>query len=379
MSEEASSTPAEAPPLRLPAELPATVAIAPVATLSGHKDRVWCVAWHPSENVLASASGDTTVRLWGEVGGRWAVLAVLEREHEGTVRHVSWSPIGEYIACASFDRTATVWRRSSDDGWEFEIEGVLDGHESEVKCVAWATETTLATCSRDHTVWVWDRVNEGEYECAGVLAGHSQDVKYCTWLMPTDDAQRPLIVSCGYDETVRVWGDSHRSDDWQCAQTLKGHEGTVWAAAPQRLEPTMVEVRAAEAGAAPLPQPLLATCADDRRVLFWRRDGQGRFHVAATAAGFCERTVFQIGWAPGGAALLACAGGDNSVTLLGLSMDGGGEVHVRPVARVLDAHRADVNTVAFAYSGAADSDEGLLLASGGDDGVVKLWRVTAHD
>ena len=44
------------------------------ATLEGHTDRVWCVAWEPQGRSLATCSSDKTVRLWapsraaGELG-----------------------------------------------------------------------------------------------------------------------------------------------------------------------------------------------------------------------------------------------------------------------------------------------------------------------
>mmetsp|Transcript_14776 Transcript_14776/g.45821 ORF Transcript_14776/g.45821 Transcript_14776/m.45821 type:complete len:174 (-) Transcript_14776:1033-1554(-) len=35
-----------------------------VAVLSGHEAEVFCCSWHPHEELLASGSGDSTVRLW---------------------------------------------------------------------------------------------------------------------------------------------------------------------------------------------------------------------------------------------------------------------------------------------------------------------------
>lgn len=371
-SEEASVHPLA---LSLPVEPLLRLELSLVATLQGHTDRVWCVAWCPTANILASCSGDKTVRLWTQTVNGWECATTLEGEHSGTVRYVSWSPSGEYIACASFDHTATVWRRSSADAVEFDIDGVLDGHESEVKCVEWATDNTLATCSRDHTVWVWDRIDEGEYECGGVLTGHTQDVKHCMWHIPMNGAGRPFLISCSYDNTVCVWCDSHRQDDWQCVQTLRGHEATVWDAAFQRLDVSMEAAQAAESGGAPLPQPLLCTCSDDLTIVFWKRGPDGRFISVARSSGTAERSLYSVDWAPHGAPIVACASGDNSISLLSLSEDSEG-VHVHPIHIQRDAHNADVNSVSFSYVGSLS--EGVFLASGGDDGVVRIWRAAAR-
>lgn len=74
-----------------------SVSITLEATLEGHTDRAWCVAWEPQGRFLATCSSDRTARLWAPsraAGGAWVTVAELEGVHNRTVRSVAWSPCG---------------------------------------------------------------------------------------------------------------------------------------------------------------------------------------------------------------------------------------------------------------------------------------------
>jgi len=59
------------------------------------------------------------------------------------------------LATASFDSTAGIWERDPDSG-DYECVANLEGHENEVKSIAWSPSSQyLATCSRDKSVWIW--------------------------------------------------------------------------------------------------------------------------------------------------------------------------------------------------------------------------------
>ena len=237
------------------------MSLKPLASLEGHTDRVWHVAWDPTGRYVASCGGDRAIRVWavpeaaaeggGSGGDAARLLATLEDGQTRTIRCCEWSPCGKFLAAVSFDATCVIWEllSSSANGleMEWELAASVEGHEHEAKSVAWNRGgTLLATCSRDKSVWIWESLQDNDFECLSVLHGHEQDVKFVCF-HPRED----VLFSASYDDTVRVWEEE--DDDWACVATLKGHTSTVWG----------LSVGSRDDG--------LVSCSDDGSLIVWKQ------------------------------------------------------------------------------------------------------------
>jgi WD40 repeat protein len=155
-----------------------------IAALEGHTDCVWAVAWNPVQPLLASCSGDKSIRLWcyrstipdssstppapssPAANITFALASELTTGHRKTVRTVAWAPSGKSLAAGSFDSTVSIWERArgededlegGNDSGDWECVTTLEGHESECKSVAYSSDGgLLASCSRDKSVWIWE-------------------------------------------------------------------------------------------------------------------------------------------------------------------------------------------------------------------------------
>ena len=132
-----------------------------VALLTGHTGRVVSVAFSPDGSILASGSGDRTVKLWDTATGQ--NIATLEG-HQGFVKSVAFSPDGTTLASGSSPSAtgrgmALVWDVATGQNI-----ATLEGHArtaSGVNSLVFSSDgSILATGSMDGTVKLWEIPSE---------------------------------------------------------------------------------------------------------------------------------------------------------------------------------------------------------------------------
>ena len=159
----------------------------------GHTAQVTSLAFKPNSYLLASGSGDNTIRLW-DVGDRDKLRHVSTlRGHTKFVASVAWSPDGRTLASGSSDGTVRLW--NPNNGINF---AVLRGHTAAITCVAWSPDgRILASGGRDNTIRLWDPDTHGTRR---VLRGHTDHV-----LSLAFHPNGQTLASGSLDETIRLW------------------------------------------------------------------------------------------------------------------------------------------------------------------------------
>jgi U4/U6 small nuclear ribonucleoprotein PRP4 len=234
----------------------------PLATLSGHENRVSRVEFHPSCKYLASASHDMTWRLWDI---ETSTELLLQEGHSREVHTVSFNTDGSLLASAGLDSIGRIW-----DVRTGRMVMYLDSHIQPIYALDWGADGyRVLTGSADGFVKCWDVRAVKEVATIGAHTGGVTEVRWFKGTdgplsvdLPAKDEKGDYIpkkagtffVSTGFDKEVKIFS----ADDWAICKSLKGHSGNV----------TGVDVSA--------DAKWIASCGRDRTVKLWQRDdGEG--------------------------------------------------------------------------------------------------------
>lgn len=301
-------------------------------TLQSHRAPVTSIAFHPIFSSLASASEDTTLKIWD-----WE-LGELERTVKGHTKAVLDCDYGgprggTLLASCSQDLTIKLW----DPSDEYKNIRTLPGHDHSVSSVRFipsgaagspSSGNLLVSASRDKTLRIWD-VTTGY--CVKTLRGHSDWVRSVS---PSFDGR--WLLSAGNDQVARLWDASGQGD---VKATFLGHDHVIECCtlAPAATYPHLATLAGLKkAPPASSSGEFLATGSRDKSIKLW--DARGT--LIKTLVGH-DNWIRGLLFHPGGKYLLSVSD-DKTIRCWDLAQEG------KCVKTIDDAHGHFVSCIRWA-------------------------------
>jgi transducin (beta)-like 1 len=313
-----------------------------VTTLTGHTSEVFACAFSPVSDLLASGSGDSSVRMWAIPQGACGLNAghtasseakVLRHFHNGNekskdITTLDWNTDGTLLATGAYDGIARIWNSKG------ELQKSLAAHKGPIFSLKWNNSGKyLLSGSVDKSAIVWD-VQAGEVKQK--FEFHTAPTLDVDWRDETS------FVSSSTDKLIHYCALGESSP----IRTFKGHEDEVNAVS---WDPS---------------GDILASCSDDFTAKLWNT----KKDTCILDLKEHTKEVYTLKWSPTGPGSanpsktksLATASFDNTVKIW--------DVETGSSLYTLTKHTNPVYSVAF-------SPNGDYLASGSFDRCLYIWSV----
>jgi WD40 repeat protein len=325
---------------------------APRCRLNANQNEVTSLAFSPDDSLLVTGSNDRLIKIWDATalhGARPTLYQIATLGgHGGTIRSLTFSPDGRTLASASQDGNVKQWNVQSIVAARYKS-GV-----DTVRAVVFSPEGhLLARVGSGHldnrqafvsepTVRIYDAATLQRY-----LTLRNDDGRGFICAAFSKDGQR--IATSGEDRTVRIW-DVHTG---QQVGALQGVQEQVLALA---VSPD---------------GDLMATGGQGARVRLWSmQTGQQVGNL-----GVFGGPINALAFSPDGRLLVTGDGAGDlrwwDIASRQEIFASGDSASLRQRMAARRAHLGGVLTLAF-------SPNGKWLATGGGDGLVRVWRVTTR-
>ncbi|KAI0748484.1 miller-Dieker lissencephaly protein [Daedaleopsis nitida] len=326
---------------------------APAAyTLQGHRAQVTKVAFHPTFNLIASASEDATVKIWDWETGEFERTL---KGHTRGVNDVAFDSKGNLLVTCSADIYIKLWDVQND--WR--NTKTFPGHEHTVSCVRFMPgDQHIISASRDRSIRIFDIAST---HLVRTITGHSDWVR---WVEPSDDGR--LIASCSNDHTARIIDPATGDTKME----LRGHEHTVEVVV---FAPTAAYAAIRELAGIPnterskRPGAYVATGARDKTIKIWDTQSGQLLRNLAGHDNWVRALVFH----PTGKFLLS-ASDDNTIRVW--------ELNTGRCVKTVQAHSHFVTCLAWGRQAPAQSSDASAAPNGSGDAkpdVEKFVNVVA--
>jgi WD40 repeat protein len=152
---------------------------------------VYGVMFHPTQDQLASCSGDKTIRLWSSING--AQIKEIKEEITDGLYSIEYSADGSKLLTGGIDKTWQVWNTGEDKPL-----ATVTGHSDHVYRATYnPAGTRVATIGYAGNVMIWDTASNGQLYThklpvkAGYFVAWSPDGKELA--IATNDARVMLL------------------------------------------------------------------------------------------------------------------------------------------------------------------------------------------